>query len=79
MCLAVPMRIISLSGFAARCEARGVQRDVSLFLLEDGTITVGDYVLVHVGYAIQSISPSDAEASWALYDQITADLDHQNA
>jgi hydrogenase expression/formation protein HypC len=79
MCLAVPMQIISLSGFAARCEARGVQREVSLFLLEPGSVAAGDFVLVHVGYAIQSISTQDADASWALFDQITAGLDHQNA
>jgi len=79
MCLADPMQIISLSGYAARCEARGVQREVSLFLLESGSVTVGDYVLVHVGHAIQAMSPQDADASWALFDEITATLDHQNA
>ena len=79
MCLAVPMQIIGLSGFAALCEARGVQREVSLFLLEPGSVTVGDYVLVHVGYAIQSISTQDADSSWALFDEITASLDHLNA
>jgi hydrogenase expression/formation protein HypC len=79
MCLAVPMQIMSLSGFAARCEARGVHREVSLFLLELGSVGVGDYVLVHVGYAIQSISPQDADASWALFDEVTAGLDLQNA
>jgi hydrogenase expression/formation protein HypC len=79
MCLAVPMQIISLSGYAARCEARGVQREVSLFLLESGSVTVGDYVLVHVGHAIQAMSRQDADASWALFDEITATLDHQNA
>jgi len=79
MCLAVPMRIISLSGYSARCEARGVQRDVSLFLLEEGAVSVGDYVLVHVGHAIQSISPKDADASWALFDQIATGLDLQDA
>jgi hydrogenase expression/formation protein HypC len=73
------MQIISLSGYAARCEARGVQREVSLFLLESGSVTVGDYVLVHVGHAIQAMSRQDADASWALFDEITATLDHQNA
>ncbi len=79
MCLAVPMQVVSLSGYAALCEARGVQREVSLFLLEDGAAGVGDFVLVHVGYAIQSISPQDADASWALFDQIAAGLDLQSA
>jgi len=73
------MRIISLSGYAANCEARGVQREVSLFLLEKDAVAVGDYVLVHVGYAIQSISPRDADASWALFDEITASLEQQHA
>ena len=79
MCLAVPMRIISFSGFTARCEARNVQREVSLFLLEDGSVTIGDYVLVHVGHAIQVMSPQDAEDSWVLFDEITAALDHEIA
>jgi len=79
MCLAVPMRVLKVESFVARCEALGVQRDVSLFLLEQGAVTAGDYVLVHVGYAIQSISLEDADASWALFDQITAKLDPQNA
>jgi hydrogenase expression/formation protein HypC len=73
------MRIVGLSGYVAQCEARGVRREVSLFLLEEGAVAVGDYVLVHVGYAIQSISPRDADASWALFDQIAAGLDLQNA
>ena len=46
---------------------------------EPGSVAAGDFVLVHVGYAIQSISTQDADASWALFDQITAGLDHQNA
>lgn len=79
MCLAVPMRIVSLLGYQARCEARGVRRDVSLFLLEENAATVGDFVLVHVGYAIQMVSPQDAEASWELYDEITASLDRASA
>jgi len=73
------MQIVSLSGFAAHCEARGVHREVSLFLLEPGSAAVGDFVLVHVGYAIQAISTQDADASWALFDEISASLDLQNA
>ncbi len=75
MCLAVPMRIITLAGYSACCEARGIRREVSLFLLEENAAAVGDYVLVHVGYAIQTISVVEADASWDLYDEITASLD----
>ena len=70
MCLAVPMQVTRLDGFDARCSARGVERDVSLFLLQGEDITVGDYVLIHVGYAIQKLSAEQARETWELFDQI---------
>jgi hydrogenase expression/formation protein HypC len=79
MCLAVPFQIVSMTGHMACCEARGVRRDVSLFLLGDQGIAVGDHVLVHVGYAIQTMTPADAHATWALFDEITAQLDRHEA
>ena len=74
MCLAVPMRIVSRDGHMAHCEARGVRRDVSLTLLGDQDVALGDYVLVHVGYALQTIGAADAQATWALFDDIGAAL-----
>jgi hydrogenase expression/formation protein HypC len=79
MCLAVPMRVVSVDQFIARCEARGVSREVSLFLLPEGSVAVGDHVLVHVGYAIQALSQPDAAAAWELFDMITADQERLNA
>lgn len=75
MCLAVPMRVLSVSGFSACCEARGITRDVSLFLLGEGMVSVGDHVLVHVGYAIQTITQQDSEATWELFDMITQEFE----
>jgi hydrogenase expression/formation protein HypC len=75
MCLAVPMRIVSVQGHLACCEARGVQREVSLTLLGDAPAGVGDYVLIHVGYAIQIITAADADTTWMLFDEIAAQLD----
>jgi len=69
------MRIVSIQGHMARCEARGVRRDVSLTLLDGLDVAVGDHVLVHVGYALQIISADDASESWELFDQIGAALD----
>lgn len=69
MCLAIPMQIRSIDGFVARCEARGVERDVSLFMLQDEEPAIGDHVLVHVGYAIQKITPEDAKSTWELFDE----------
>jgi hydrogenase expression/formation protein HypC len=68
------MRIVSRDGHMAHCEARGVRRDVSLTLLGDQDVAVGDYVLVHVGYALQTIGAEDAQVTWALFDDIGAAL-----
>ncbi len=66
MCLGIPMQVVELSGFNARCEAEGIERSVSLFMLQGEDITVGDHVLVHVGYAIQKLEAEDAAERWAL-------------
>jgi hydrogenase expression/formation protein HypC len=70
MCLGIPMKIVEIDGFTARCEAKGVERDVSLFMLQDALPEAGDYIMVHVGYAIQVISPDYASSSWELLDEI---------
>jgi hydrogenase expression/formation protein HypC len=79
MCLAIPMRVVTIDKFLAVCEARGVRREVSLFLLPEGSLAAGDHVLVHVGYAIQALSQQDAAASWDLFDLIAADQDRLHA
>ena len=72
MCLAVPMKITKIDGFQCTCEARGVEREVSLFMLQEEPLAPGDHVLVHVGYAIQKVSEEDAADSWALFDELLA-------
>jgi hydrogenase expression/formation protein HypC len=72
MCLGIPMQIREIQGFNARCEAKGVERDVSLFLLHDELPAVGDFVMVHVGYAIQKIAAETARSAWELYDEMLA-------
>ena len=72
MCLGIPMQIGQINGYVARCQAKGVERDVSLFLLQDALPAVGDFVMVHVGYAIQIISPEAARSAWELYDEMLA-------
>lgn len=72
MCLAIPMEIKSMNGFSAICEAKGVQRDVNLFMLQEEAVAVGDFVMVHVGYAIQKVCREDAKLSWDLYDEMLA-------
>jgi hydrogenase expression/formation protein HypC len=70
MCLAIPMQIKEIDGFNARCEAKGVARDVSLFMMQGESLSVGDYVMVHVGYAIQKVSSQHARSTWELFDEM---------
>ena len=72
MCLGIPMQIKRIDGFAAQCEAKGVQRDVSLFMLQHEELAPGDFVVVHVGYAIQKVSEQEAASAWELYDEMIA-------
>ena len=70
MCLGVPMRIMEINGYSARCEARGIERKASLFLLQHEDLQVGDLVMIHVGNAIQKMTEEDAQSAWDLYDEI---------
>ena len=70
MCLAVPMKITKIDGFQCTCEARGIEREVSLFMLQGEDLRPSDNILVHVGYAIQKVSEEEAAESWALFDEI---------
>jgi hydrogenase expression/formation protein HypC len=66
------MQVIAVDGYLARCSAQGIERDVSLFLLQDEPVATGDFVMVHVGYAIQKMTPQQARSAWELYDEMLA-------
>ena len=70
MCLAIPMRIEAIEGYTARCQAKGIWRDVSLFMMQDDMPHIGDYVMVHVGYAIQTLSAEQAAPALELFDEM---------
>ena len=72
MCLGIPMQVKNIDGFLARCEAKGVERDVSLFMLQDDEVAVGDYVMVHIGYALQKMTEQEARSAWEIYDEMLA-------
>jgi len=72
MCLGIPMEVVEIDGNLARCSAKGVEREVSLCLLPDESVAPGDFVMVHVGYAIQKMSASEARSAWELFDEILA-------
>jgi hydrogenase expression/formation protein HypC len=70
MCLAIPAKILSISGDSAVIELGGTQREASLMLLEGAA--VGDWVIVHAGFAIEKLSEEDAEQTFALLRDIMA-------
>jgi len=70
MCLGIPMQIMAIDGYTAHCEARGVVRDVSLFMLQGENLEAGDYIVVHLGDAIRKITTQEARTAWELYDQM---------
>jgi len=79
MCLGIPMLITQIDGDIAHCEAKGIQREVNLFLMQDSGLAAGDFVMVHVGYAIQKISHELARSAWELYDEMLTNGDTSNA
>lgn len=70
MCLAVPMRVKSIDGSRAVVENNGVELHVSLDLSPDATI--GDYVIVHAGFAIQTLTTEEAEETLGIFERLEA-------
>ncbi|MBC7254544.1 MAG: HypC/HybG/HupF family hydrogenase formation chaperone [Chloroflexi bacterium] len=68
MCLAVPLRVVSIEGATAEVEMGGVTRRVSLVLVPE--TQVGDYVLVHTGFAISRLDEEEAEETLALFEEM---------
>ena len=65
MCLAIPARVVALPApDVARIDLSGVQKEISLALVED--VRIGDYVIVHVGYALTKLDPREAELTLAM-------------
>jgi len=69
MCLAIPSKVVEIRDKMATIDVSGVRRDVSLLLLPEEA-AVGDYVLVHAGFAIQRIDPEAAEEALKLILEI---------
>jgi hydrogenase expression/formation protein HypC len=67
MCLAIPARVIELcANDSAIVDLSGVRKEISLALVDE--VAVGDYVIVHVGYALSKLDPTEAEKTLALFD-----------
>jgi hydrogenase expression/formation protein HypC len=74
MCLAVPVRVAALLGDQwIEIEVGGIHTRISVALIDD--VEVGDYVIVHAGFAITRLDVAEAEKSLALFDEIAARLE----
>ncbi|OYD55791.1 hydrogenase assembly protein HupF [Thauera propionica] len=72
MCLALPARIVELlDGDRCRVELGGVRKEISLALIDGAA--VGDYVIVHVGYALTKLDPEEAAQTLALFAEAGLD------
>ncbi|MCP5158189.1 MAG: HypC/HybG/HupF family hydrogenase formation chaperone [Gammaproteobacteria bacterium] len=74
MCLAIPAQIIEvIDNEQAVVDMGGVRKQISTALLDD--VMVGDYVIVHVGYALNRLDPEEAEATLRLFAELAATAD----
>ncbi len=71
MCLAIPVRVVELlDETTAVVDLDGIRKEISLALV-DG-VQVGDYVILHVGYALSKLDPAEAERTLALFAEVSA-------
>lgn len=75
MCLAIPLKIVSMTGTDAVGEVDGVERDISVMMTPG--VKVGDYVIVHAGFAIQTLDRKEAEENLEMLREMTFAADGQ--
>jgi hydrogenase expression/formation protein HypC len=78
MCVGVPMKMIEINYPAGIAEAKGVKREIGLQLLSEDTVNIGDYVVVHVGFAIEKIDKKLADEIWESLDEILEVMDQED-
>jgi hydrogenase expression/formation protein HypC len=72
MCLSIPAKIISIDGNMAEVSAGGAIFSAGIHMIENAR--VGDYILLHAGFAIEKISEKEAEETLKLFDEINESL-----
>ena len=76
MCLAIPSKIVKIENGLATIDVDGVQRKTSLLLVEDAG--VGDYVIVHAGFALHKIDEMDAMESLRILKEAASFFDKRS-
>ena len=72
MCLSIPARIVSINGSMAEVSAGGTIFKAGIHMIENAK--VGDYILLHAGFAIQKISEHEAEETIRLFEEMNTSL-----
>ncbi len=79
MCLSIPSKVtkIDKETNTATVDTMGVSRDASLDLMEEGSVKVGDYVLLHIGFIMNKIDEKDALSSLEAFQEILTIMDEE--
>jgi len=79
MCLSIPSKVVKISEDKTMCtvDTMGVQRDANLMMMEDADVSVGDYVLLHIGFVMNKIDETEALASIDTYKEILEVMDEE--
>ncbi len=79
MCLSIPSKVVTIDTETntATVDTMGVQRTAGLDLMEEGSVKVGDYVLLHIGFIMNTIDEEEALESLRVYREILSAMDDQ--
>jgi len=80
MCLSIPSKVVKIDKEQniATVDTMGVKRDASLDLMEEGSVKVGDYVLLHIGFIMNKIDEADALDSIEIYKEIIEAMNEED-
>jgi hydrogenase expression/formation protein HypC len=73
------MQIVEINYPSGIAEAKGVKREIGLQLLSEDQLTIGDHVIVHVGFAIEKVDKKQADEIWEALDEILRVMDEEEA
>jgi hydrogenase expression/formation protein HypC len=77
MCLAIPSKIIEIDNFRAMVDVYGARREINLMLMPE-EVCIGDFVLVHAGFAIQKVDQEAAQESLKVISEIIEDVSKED-
>lgn len=76
MCLAIPSKIVEIDNFRAMVDVYGARREINLMLMPE-EVGIGDFVLVHAGFAIQKVEHELAQEALMVISGIIEDMDRE--